>query len=46
MNWTQAAHVIAERIVKRHNIEVSDALVEAVIEGFRYECDAWVHKSK
>lgn len=46
MNWSKASHILAERIAKRHNIEVTDALIEAVIEGFRWECDAWINQSR
>lgn len=46
MNWTQAATLIARKVAKKHNIEVTDALIEAAVEGFKWECEAWVHKTK
>lgn len=46
MNWTQASRIIAEKVAKRHDVEVTDLLIEAVMEGLRYECDAWVRRSR
>lgn len=46
MNWSQAATLIARKVAKKYGIEVTDALVEATIEGFKWECSAWINQSR
>lgn len=46
MNWQQAVEYISTNVAKKHGIPVSDALKDAALEGLKWECDAWINKSR